>query len=101
MGETFDVVPKVKTRGVRRRDGIWDLYITCPFCGVEHHHGGGNRDRPKDTAYPTAVLMLLTTRVCWSTNWYEHNCGRIFEIEEDLRAKTQLEPSGTAYGGDY
>lgn len=46
MGKTFDEIPVVRTRSVRRRDGVWDLYITCPFCGKEHHHGGGNGDRP-------------------------------------------------------
>jgi len=40
------MIPKVKTRAVRRRDGIWDLYITCPYCGKKHHHGGGDGDRP-------------------------------------------------------
>jgi len=39
-------IPKAKTRAVRRRDGLWDLYITCPYCGKEHHHGGGDGDRP-------------------------------------------------------
>ena len=39
-------IPRVKTRAIRRRDGLWDLYITCPFCGKEHHHGGGNGDIP-------------------------------------------------------
>jgi hypothetical protein len=39
-------IPRVKTRAIRRRDGVWDLYITCPFCGKEHHHGGGNGDIP-------------------------------------------------------
>lgn len=44
--QMFDQIPKVKTRAVRRWDGIWDLYITCPFCSKEHHHSGGNGDRP-------------------------------------------------------
>jgi len=39
-------IPKVKTRAVRGRDGVWDLYITCPYCGEKHHHGGGDGDRP-------------------------------------------------------
>ncbi len=34
-------VPKVKTRAVRQFNGQWDLYITRPYCGKEHHHGGG------------------------------------------------------------
>ena len=43
---SFVEVPKVNTRAVRRRDGIWDLYITCPYCGKRHHHGGGDGDVP-------------------------------------------------------
>jgi len=39
-------VPKVKTRAIRRQDGVWHLYVTCPFCGQEHHHGGGDGPRP-------------------------------------------------------
>ncbi len=41
-----DEIPKVETRAVRGRDGIWDLYITCPYCGKTHHHGGGDGNRP-------------------------------------------------------
>jgi hypothetical protein len=39
-------IPKVKVRAVRCRDGVWDLYITCPYCGKTHHHGGGDGDVP-------------------------------------------------------
>ena len=42
----FDEVTKVKARAVRRRDGVWDLYVTCPYCGKKHHHGGGNGEVP-------------------------------------------------------
>ncbi len=43
---SIEIMPKVKARAVRRRDGIWDLYITCPYCGKKHHHGGGDGERP-------------------------------------------------------
>lgn len=42
----MDAVPKVKARKVRRQDRIWILYITCPFCGKKHQHGGGHDDDP-------------------------------------------------------
>jgi len=39
--------PKVKTRAIRnKRGGIWDLWITCPYCRKKHHHGGGRDDKP-------------------------------------------------------
>ena len=39
--------PKVKARAVRnKRDGVWVLTITCPYCGKEHHHGGRSGVNP-------------------------------------------------------
>lgn len=46
IDQKFTEVPKVKTKVVHRRDGRWDLYIVCPFCGKKHHHGGGHGDKP-------------------------------------------------------
>ena len=37
---------KVKTKAVKTRDGVWDLCLTCPYCGKEHHHGGGDGAEP-------------------------------------------------------
>lgn len=48
-----DTCPEVKARAIRRSDGIWDLFIRCPFCGKEHHHGGGDGDTP-DYGYRAA-----------------------------------------------
>lgn len=64
---SFDEIPKVKSRAVRRRDGVWDLYITCPLAEIA-------MCPISDSELPTAALMRLTAELCWSTNWYEHNC---------------------------
>ncbi len=58
-------LPKVKTRAVRRRDGIWDLHITCPYCGKKHHHGGGEGNRPNlgsRAAHCSGTCGLYRTR---------------------------------------
>lgn len=46
--ETMDKeVVKVKARCVKnKRDGVWDLFIKCPYCGEKHHHGGGIGETP-------------------------------------------------------
>jgi hypothetical protein len=70
-----DEVLKVKARAVRRRDGVWDLYVTCPYCGKKDHHGGGNGEVPNlGFRVALAGLMYLSIKVYRSTNWYEHNC---------------------------
>ena len=37
--------PQVSTYA-QRRDGVWNLFILCPFCGDRHEHGGGNDATP-------------------------------------------------------
>jgi len=39
-------LPEVPTYVERAGDGVWDLLLTCPYCGDLHLHGGGSDDAP-------------------------------------------------------
>ena len=39
-------LPEVATYVERADDGVWDLLVTCPYCGDLHVHGGGSDDAP-------------------------------------------------------
>jgi len=38
--------PFVPTYTERASDGVWCLFVLCPFCGERHQHGGGSGARP-------------------------------------------------------
>jgi len=45
--DDFTDIPQVPTYVKRAGDGVWDLFVLCPFCGDRHLHGGGS-DEPPD-----------------------------------------------------
>lgn len=38
--------PRVPTYAKRDTDGVWNLFVLCPFCGDRHEHGGGDDEAP-------------------------------------------------------
>ncbi len=41
-----DTLPEIPTHVERASNGVWDLLVTCPFCGDTHRHGGGSSAEP-------------------------------------------------------
>ena len=39
-------IPQIPAYAERHPDGVWDLFVACPFCADRHRHGGGAGDRP-------------------------------------------------------
>ncbi len=39
-------LPEIPTYVERASNGVWDLLVTCPFCGDAHRHGGGSSAEP-------------------------------------------------------
>ena len=44
--DDFAAIIRIPTYAERATDGVWDLTVTCPFCGDVHHHGGGSAAEP-------------------------------------------------------
>jgi len=41
-----ETTPPIPTYAERHPDGVWDLFVTCPFCNDRHQHGGGSGTTP-------------------------------------------------------
>jgi len=39
-------LPQIPAYAERHPDGVWSLFVHCPFCGDRHLHGGGSDEVP-------------------------------------------------------